>query len=147
MELVRSIYAALARGDVQTALEALDPDVEWVEPPTDGLPFAGTHSGREAVAAGVFATVPNTWDEFRVEPEEFLADGEAVVAIGTFRGSVGGRALEAPFAHVWRVRAGLAAEFHNHTDTAAFLAALGAPVGAASIPITGAHGAEGRRIR
>jgi uncharacterized protein len=144
VKLVQSIYAALAGGDLAAAVDALDPDVVWVEPPTEGLPFAGTHYGREAVVSGVFATVPDTWDEFRVEPEEFLGDGEAVVAIGAFHARAGGRTLEAPFAHVWRVRGGLAAEFHNHTDTAAFLAALGAPVGAVSVPTTTAQGADRR---
>jgi ketosteroid isomerase-like protein len=144
--LVRSIYAALALGDLAAVVDALDPDVEWVEPDAHGLPFAGTHHGREAVVSGVFATVPGTWDDFRVEPEEFLGDGEAVVAIGTFRGEAGGRALEAPFAHVWRVRGGLAAEFHNYTDTAAFQAALGVPLGTPPISTTGAPGAAGRRI-
>jgi ketosteroid isomerase-like protein len=128
-ELVGSIYEALARGDLDAALGALDPDVEWVEPDTPGLPFSGVHHGREAVVSGVFATVPATWDEFRVEADEFLADGEAVVAIGRFHARVGDRRLDAPFAHVWRVRGGLAAEFRNFTDTAAFLAVLGAPAG------------------
>ena len=52
-ELVGSIYDALARGDIDGALAALDPDVEWVEPDTPGLPFAGVHRGREGVASGV----------------------------------------------------------------------------------------------
>lgn len=126
-ELVGSIYAALARGDLDAAVAALDPDVEWVEPNTPGLPFAGVHRGRQGVVSGVFATVPTTWDDFRVEAEELLGAGEAVVAIGRFRGRVGDRRLDAPFAHVWRVRGGFAAEFRNFTDTAAFLSALGSP--------------------
>ncbi|HET6690279.1 MAG TPA: nuclear transport factor 2 family protein [Miltoncostaeaceae bacterium] len=123
-QLVGSIYEALARGDIDAATAALDPDVEWVEPDTPGLPFAGVHRGRDGVVSGVFATVPETWDEFRVEPEELLDDGESVVAIGRFRARAGDRRLDAPFAHVWRVRGGLAAEFRNFTDTAAFVAAL-----------------------
>jgi ketosteroid isomerase-like protein len=123
-EVVTSIYGALARGDVEAALAALDPDVVWVEPDTPGLPFAGVHHGREGVLGEVFATVPATWDEFRVDAEELLAAGEAVVAIGRFHARVGDRLLDTPFAHVWRVRGGLAAEFRNFTDTAAFLAVL-----------------------
>ena len=123
-ELVGSIYDALARGDIDGALAALDPDVEWVEPDTPGLPFAGVHRGREGVASGVLATVAETWDDFRVEPEELLGDGESVVAIGRFHARVGDRRVDAPFAHVWRVRGGLAAEVRNFTDTAAFVAAL-----------------------
>ena len=46
-----------------------------------------------------------------------------------FSGRAGNGRLDAPFAHVWRVRGGLAAEFRDFTDTAAFLAALGSPAG------------------
>ncbi|MDX6553911.1 MAG: uncharacterized protein QOD86_106, partial [Miltoncostaeaceae bacterium] len=84
--------------------------------------------GVEAVAHTVFSLTATAWDEFRVEVDELLGDGEAVVALGRFIGRAGDRRLDAPFAHVWRVRGGLAAEMRDFTDTAAFLTALGAPV-------------------
>ena len=123
--LVRSIYDAFARRDLAAALAALDPDVVWVEPDLEGLPVAGAHHGREAVASGVFAAGADTWDAFRIEPQELIGAGEAVIVLGAFRGAGPGGPLEAPFAHVWRVRAGLATEFRNYTDTAAFQVALG----------------------
>jgi ketosteroid isomerase-like protein len=127
-EVVAGIYDALARGDIDAATRALDPDIEWVEPDTPGLYFAGTHQGVEAVARTVFSLTAAAWDEFRAEVDELLGDGEAVVALGRFVGRAGDRRLDAPFAHVWRVRGGLAAEMRDFTDTAAFLTALGAPV-------------------
>lgn len=127
-EVVAGIYEALERGDLDAVLAALDPDIEWVEPDTPGLYFAGAHQGVEAVVRNVFATTSTTWDEFRIVVDELLGDGEAVVALGRFRARAGERRLDAPFAHVWRVRGGLAAEMRNFTDTAAFLTALGAPV-------------------
>jgi ketosteroid isomerase-like protein len=127
-EVVAGIYEALARGEIDLALASLDPDIEWVEPDTPGLYFAGTHQGVEAVAHTVFSLTATAWDEFRVEVDELLGDGEAVVALGRFIGRAGDRRLDAPFAHVWRVRGGLAAEMRDFTDTAAFLTALGAPV-------------------
>lgn len=131
--VVRSIYDAVARRDLAAALEALDPDVVWVEPELGGPPAAGAHHGREAVASGVLAAGAGAWDRFRIEPDELIGAGEAVIVLGAFRGAGPGGPLEAPFAHVWRVRAGLATEFRNYTDTAAFRVALGAshtPTGA-----------------
>ena len=125
-EVVAGIYEALARGESDVALASLDPDIEWVEPATPGLYFAGTHQGVEAVAQKVFAATATTWDEFRIEVDELLGDGEAVVVLGRFHARAGERRLDAPFAHVWRVRGGLAAEMRDFTDTAAFLTALGA---------------------
>ena len=127
-EVVAGIYEALAHGDIDVALASLDPDIQWVEPDTPGLYFAGTHQGVEAVARTVFSRTAAAWDEFRVELDELLGDGEAVVALGRFVARAGDRRLDAPFAHVWRVRGGLAAEMRDFTDTAAFLTALGAPV-------------------
>ncbi|MDX6554530.1 MAG: hypothetical protein QOD86_725, partial [Miltoncostaeaceae bacterium] len=40
-EVVAGIYEALARGEIDLALASLDPDIEWVEPDTPGLYFAG----------------------------------------------------------------------------------------------------------
>jgi ketosteroid isomerase-like protein len=125
-EVVAGIYEALARGESDAALASLDPDIEWVEPATPGLYFAGTHQGVEAVAERVFAATATAWDEFRIDVDELLGDGEAVVVLGRFIARAGDRRLDAPFAHVWRVRGGLAAEMRDFTDTAAFLTALGA---------------------
>ena len=127
-EVVGGIYEALARGELEAAVAVLDPDIEWTEPDTPGLYFAGAHHGIEAVIENVFSTTAATWDEFRMEVDELLGDGEAVVVLGRFRARAGDRRLDAPFAHVWRVRGGLAAEMRGFTDTAAFLTALGAPV-------------------
>jgi hypothetical protein len=125
ISIVRRIYEALGRGDVPAVLDTLDAEIEWREPETRQLPFAGVHRGKSAVADEVFATVPVTWDEFRLETDEFLDAGSAVVVIGEFRGrATGGRSLRAPFAHVWKLREEKAVTFSNYTDTAAFLEAL-----------------------
>jgi ketosteroid isomerase-like protein len=49
--LVRDVYGAFAGGDVDGVLDALDPDVEWVE--REEFPNGGDWRGRAAVADDV----------------------------------------------------------------------------------------------
>jgi ketosteroid isomerase-like protein len=48
---VRDVYGAFAGGDVDGVLDALDPDVEWVE--REEFPNGGDWRGRAAVADDV----------------------------------------------------------------------------------------------
>jgi hypothetical protein len=55
-------------------------DIQWVE--ADGYPLAGTYAGPQAVLEGVFMRRGEIGDEFAVVPEQFVADGDIVVALG-----------------------------------------------------------------
>ncbi len=127
VELLKKGYQDFAKQDIPAVLNILDPQIEWYEPDVPGLPFRGRHHGPQAVADEVFATIPRDWDEFFVEPDEFLDSGDTVVALGRFRGRAKAtqKELNAPFAHVWKVRAGKVIRGQDYTDTAAFLKVLG----------------------
>jgi len=119
VELVRSIYAAFAAGDMPGVLSRMAPDIEWNEaenfPYADGNPYRGP----EAIVAGVFARLGGEWDGFAAVPEEFLDAGETVVVLGRYGGTykATGRPMHAQMAHVWRVRGGKVAAFQQYTDT------------------------------
>jgi len=103
-DLVASIYRAFNTGDVDGALGALDPDVEWRTPAS--LPWSeGACRGRDGVARyfGAFAAALETAS---VTPESIDGAGTGVVvARGVERAQVRstGRTFEALFAHVWHV--------------------------------------------
>ena len=123
-QAIRAIYAALATGDVGPLAERMDDAVEWHEP--RGAPvIAGTFRGRAQVFSEVFARMPEVWEEFRVEPQEFLVAGDLVIVTGSLtvraRGT-GGRA-EVPFVHLWGMREGRIVSWRCHTDTALLQAA------------------------
>ena len=123
VNIVRQRYDAVNRGDVDAALGVMEPNIEWQEPNIEGPPFGGTYHGPEDVANNVFGPALGPWDDFRVVPEEFLDAGERVVGLGRVqgRGKTTGRALDAPFAHLWTLRDGKAVHFRDYTDTAIFL--------------------------
>ena len=119
VSLVRQGYDAFNRGDIDTVMGIMDPEIVWQEPDVEGLPDRGTHHGSEAVANDVFGSVAEQWDEFQVVTEEFLDAGDRVIVLGNFRvrGKATGRSVDAPYAHVWTLRDGKVVHFRNYMDT------------------------------
>ena len=65
------------------ALGAMADDIDWTE--ADGFPLAGNYVGPQAVLEGVFMRLGEIGDDFAVLPERFVADGDTVVALGTYQ--------------------------------------------------------------
>lgn len=69
-------YAAYARGDIDEAITALDPRVEWIEP--DEFPDGGLRVGPEAVAAYLRGSRAR-WARLRSEPVAHRRGADIVV--------------------------------------------------------------------
>jgi len=121
--LVKSGYAAFAAGDMDGVVGLMSPDLVWYEAET--LPYGGVYHGPDAVMENIFTALGRDWSDYAAEPLRFIDGGDHVVVLGEYRGihvESGGR-LKTPFAHVWRMEEGQLVEFHQFTDTAAWLAA------------------------
>jgi len=95
VDLVRSIYADLERGDIgrvfQTASEWTHPEFELAI--ADG-PLAGSFSGVAEAEESVYAML-GTWEEFRFEAEEYRElDDERVLVLEQRRGRGKGSGVE-----------------------------------------------------
>jgi ketosteroid isomerase-like protein len=107
VELVRSIYAAWARGDYSAA-EWAYPDIEWVL--ADG-PATGSWTGL-AGAAEASRDFLSAWDDLRFEAEEYRElDGGRVLVLVHFSGRGTRSGLEvgqirAKGAHLLHIRDG-----------------------------------------
>ncbi|WP_324651317.1 nuclear transport factor 2 family protein [Georgenia sp. H159] len=125
VEVVMAHYEAMSRGDVEAAMRNFAADVRWTE--AAGWPYPGTSVGREEVLANVFGQISRDWEKFAAIPSEPVAQGDTVVVLGTYRGThrVTGRAFDARFAHVWRVRGGEVVEMEQIADSARALAVMG----------------------
>ena len=123
-EIVQALYAAFGRGDIPAVLSGLTPDVHWTE--AEGGPYGGVYIGPEAVLENVFMKLGAEWDDFTAEPSEFVFEGETVIALGEYSATykATGKSFKAPYAHVWKMRDGKAASFHQYTDTAVHIAPL-----------------------
>ncbi len=123
--IVRSFYAALARGDGAAAFARLGPKIEWTE--AERFPyFDGTVTGADAVATTIFAPITRDFDDFAATPSDFVSQNDRTVSFGLYTGRVknGGGKLRAPFVHLWTAQAGLLVRFVQYTDTAAWAEAL-----------------------
>jgi ketosteroid isomerase-like protein len=127
VNVVRGMYEAFGRGDIQTVLAALDPEVEWWEAENfiyaDGNPYVGPG----AVLEGVFARINDEWEGFKVSPEGVLDAGETAVGHGYYSGTYKktGESVRAQFAHFFTFRGGKVSKFRQYTDTAQFQRAVG----------------------
>ncbi|HEY7457451.1 MAG TPA: nuclear transport factor 2 family protein [Xanthobacteraceae bacterium] len=121
--IMKELYASFAKGDVPAVLEGFDPNIEWIEP--EGMPYAGTHKGRDAVLNNVFMTLGTDWDGFSVTPYEYVASGDRVITLvhltGTYKKT--GKSVRAQSVHAWRLKDGKPTHFQQYTDTAIVQAA------------------------
>lgn len=124
-EIVRQAYENFKSGDIQALLDQLTDDIRWQAPKVENVPFAtGQYSGREQVGQ-FFARLADAQEFKQFEPRDFIAQGDKVVALGRYvwRARVTGREYEGDWAHVFTIRYGKIAGFHEYTDTAALAAA------------------------
>ncbi len=116
-EIVEGVYANFASGDVPAVLGAMAESITWAE--ADGFPLAGTYVGSQAVLEGVFMRLGEVGDEFAAVPEQIIAEGDTVVALGnyTWKHKTSGAPATVKMVHVWTVADGKLATFQQHVDT------------------------------
>ena len=107
VETVRRAVDAFNRGDLDSALELMHPDIEWQTP--DSFPDAATYRGREEVRE-FWNTWPDTFRGFRLDLEECVPVGEDYV-LANFRvsgeGTGSGAGVKSPVVfQLGEVRAG-----------------------------------------
>lgn len=130
VQIVKSLYEAFAKGDVAAVLGAMDDKIQWME--AEGFIYAAgnPYIGPGAVASGVFQRIMTDADNFAVTPSTFIGEGDTVVAQGRYTGRMRatGIAVNAQFAHVWRLRDGKITNFQQYTDTYQWMVAAGTAV-------------------
>ena len=125
LEIVQKTYEAFGAGDFESVMAALDPDVEWIEGNIEGLSYAGTHHGSDAVLQNVFAVLPTTYDGFELAPEEWVDGGDTVVMLGRITTRKDGREQTSRLAQVLKVRDDKIVRFESFQDTHAAARVLG----------------------
>src|SRR3954453_6116387 len=106
VQLVRQVFEAINRRDVQAMLDAYHPDADMSTLTSElvsGKPYRG-HSGiRE-----YFSSFADVWEELRLEPEEIRDLGDRILVVGRWssRGRESGAEVESPAAWIFAVRDG-----------------------------------------
>ena len=115
--LIEGLYASFAQGDVPAVLGAMADGIRWTE--ADGFPLTGTFVGPQAVLEGVFMRLGEIGDKFAAVPDQIVAEGDTVVALGNYRWNhkSTGAPAEVKMVHVWTIADGKVATLQQHVDT------------------------------
>ncbi len=117
VQVVRDMYEAFGMKDETRLRQLLHPDVEWIQ--CAGFPGGGHRRGQDEVLEKVFRSLRSDWNDWRVEIEEYLDAGDAVVVLGHYAGTHAATKcpMTAVFAHVYIVANGRIVRFRQFTDT------------------------------
>ena len=104
VELVRRVYEGWARGDFRRGSDLFAPNFEW-----KSRPDAVEPGSRRGGAIGTsLRHIFEVWEDYRLEAEEYIDAGNAVVVVSRARGTARGSGipLDQRMVLVWRARDG-----------------------------------------
>ena len=123
VETIRGAYSDFNSGNPGGVLERLDPEVAWTEPGGGNSP-SGTFNGPQSVGEDVFSVIPQNFDEFSAEPDNYDDQGDTIVVTGRFNGKAkNGQELDPAFEHVFVMKDGKVSQFENKVDQEPWTAA------------------------
>jgi ketosteroid isomerase-like protein len=118
--LVRRCYEAFGRGDIDTIVAALAPDVEWeIVGRTADHPLFGPRQGPAAVR-DFFRFLSENQEFSDFSPREFHEAGGKVFVLGHYEARLkkNGRSAASDWVHVFTIEGGRIAAFREYSDTA-----------------------------
>ena len=121
---VQEMYSAFGRGDVATIVDKCSDDVKWITHLDPAVPWSGDYSGRDNVPR-FFQAIFESVDTTSFEPQEWIADGDTVVSIGSYgcRVRATGKEANTRWIFVWKFDDGRVVsyeQFHDENMNAAF---------------------------
>jgi uncharacterized protein len=128
VELMRGVYAEMARGNFWALAPLLDEDVEWEWDPRFASLVGGpqTYRGPDGVERATKEVLAG-WKWFTIEAEDFIeADGTIVVLTHQrARARHGDAEIDQPAADLWTLRDGKVVAFRGFYDRGEALRAAG----------------------
>ena len=124
VEIVRSFYRAWARNEFPGPIELTDSEIEYVNP--SGAVEPGTRRGLAAFGMAV-EKVLEGWETWQMEPERFVAVGDQVAVVVSYRarGRGSGVEVEGRESALWTLRDGRVSRYAWFHEPAEALEAAG----------------------
>ena len=106
VQLVRGVFEAINRRDVQAVLDAFHPDAD-MSTLTSELVQGKAYRGHTGIRE-YFSSFADVWEELQLDPDEIRDLGDRILVIGrwTSRGRESGAEVESPAAWIFVVRDG-----------------------------------------
>jgi ketosteroid isomerase-like protein len=120
-ELAKKAYQKFGEGDIEGVLDLFDAKIEWRE--CKGFPFIkgeGVSIGPDAIVKDVFSKIPEYYDNFKIEIEDLIEEGDRIVMSGYYTGTwkATSKKFKANAAHIWTLKNGKFTRFFQAVDTA-----------------------------
>lgn len=121
LETLKHGYQLFADGDIEGVLALYQDDIVWDM--CTGYPFVegdGRYIGKQAIVEGVFAKIPEHYDNFNIEITDFVDGGDKIVMVGFYVGTwkATGKTFKANATHTWTYRGDKVSAFFQAVDTA-----------------------------
>ncbi|MDQ2939117.1 MAG: nuclear transport factor 2 family protein [Actinomycetota bacterium] len=128
VERIRIGFEAFNRGDMDTLLAGVHPEVIWEENTPAFTGLDRVYRGHEGFKQWV-ADVLEAWEDLRSENNEFIDAGDHVIVVAHFqgRGRASGVQVEGDFHNVLEIRDGMIVHRRLFTDREDALEAAGLP--------------------
>lgn len=118
--IAEQMYETFNSGDIAGFLNLFSENATWNSPELENVQLKTKFGGRENLAA--FLAEIDKYEEFlKIEPQEFIAQGDKVVILGELhvRSKITGKEYNSGFAHIIEVKDGKAVSFLEYFDNAA----------------------------
>jgi uncharacterized protein len=107
VEIVKSVYAAFARRDLEAIAAVIAPDAELLGGPTaDVAGVEEPYRGADGLQR-YFADVADVWDQLSAYPDDYRATTQSVVVFGRLVSTAGEVEVTRDVIWTWRLRDGL----------------------------------------
>jgi ketosteroid isomerase-like protein len=130
VRIVQQIYQAFGRGDVAAIVDTLADRFEWHHRGAPAVPYGRSRSTKDEVRS-FFTELNQAVEVLAFEPQHYVAQGDKVIALGTFKGRARntGKEFEDPWAMAWTFKDGKVVDYRAYEDTEAVASALRADTG------------------
>lgn len=120
--VIENTYAAFNRGDIQSVLEKVQPDAEWVNYGPPSVPYFGNFTGR---ITDFFQALGQSTSRGNVAVDRYMESGDNVITEARYTATVNatGARIDAPVVHVFTLRDGKISSWRGYGDSAAIAAA------------------------
>lgn len=115
LEVVRSLYAAYAEGDIPRVMGLFSDDVELIQ---EGRSCLAGHFRGLGEVMGHFADIGQLTDGMAMTPNTFLSGGGQVAALNTMTVRKGSEAAEFDVIHLFNVENGQVVRMHSIPEDA-----------------------------
>ena len=119
IDLVKKLYGAFGKGDIDTIVDHLAGQLVWRFDAPPLIPYEGEHDTPEKVREGFFGSLASTQRDYALRTDEFIAQDDKVIMVGGYEGATvtaTGKSFDLPLVHVWTIQNGKVKRFVNPTD-------------------------------